>query len=62
LKDSLSDCCLNPSKSTQTKAMKTGVFQIPVIDCRKERCVPNFKDADYQRIQQRHSSIVSKIN
>jgi hypothetical protein len=29
--------------------MKTRVFQIPVIDCRKEQRVMDYKDVDHQR-------------
>ncbi len=58
MKDSLSDCYLNPSESLQTinglnyiqtGEMKTRVFQIPVIDCRKEQRVMDYKDVDHQR-------------
>jgi len=53
LKDSLSDCYLNPSESLQTinglNYVQTRVFQIPVIDCRKEQRVMDYKDVDHQR-------------
>ncbi len=60
MKDSLSDCYLNPSESVQTTnhinyvqtiATKPRVIQIPVIDCRKEQQVPNYKDADHERMK-----------
>jgi hypothetical protein len=46
---------LNPSESVQTinyvqtTETKARVFQIPVIDCRKEQKLPNYKDIDHQR-------------
>jgi hypothetical protein len=44
LKDSLSDSYLIPSEVVQTR-----VFQIPVIDCRKEQEIFNSKDVNHQR-------------
>jgi hypothetical protein len=59
LKDSLSDCYLNPSetmktvneiKYVQTNVTKPRVFQISVIDCRtQQQQMPNYKDVDHQR-------------
>jgi len=57
LKDSLSDCYLNPSESVQTtnngnyvqtRVIKPRVFEISVIDYRKEQQVPNYNDVDHQ--------------
>jgi hypothetical protein len=57
--DSLSDSYLNPSESVktttsdinyvQTTVIKPRVVEIPVIDCRKEQRIPNYKDVDHQR-------------
>jgi len=33
----------------QTTETKPRIFQIPVIDCRKEQQIPNYKDVDHQR-------------
>lgn len=55
MKDSLSDCYLNPLESVQTvndiKCVqpKSRVIQIPVIDCRNQQQIPNYKDVDHQR-------------
>jgi hypothetical protein len=49
LKDSLSDCYLIPSENLQTTVIKPRVFEIPVIDCRKEQRLINSKDVDHQR-------------
>ncbi|CAF3994884.1 unnamed protein product [Rotaria sordida] len=59
-RDSLSDSYLNPSENVhttsdinyvQTTVIKPRVFEIPVIDCRKEQRIPNYKDVDHQRTQ-----------
>ena len=47
--DSLSDCYLNPSENVQTTVIKPRVFEIPVIDCRNEQQIKNYKDVDHQR-------------
>ncbi|CAF4013235.1 unnamed protein product [Rotaria magnacalcarata] len=56
--DSSSDSYLNSSeimKPTnvntymEVSQIKTQVFEIPVIDCRQDHQIPNYKDIDYQR-------------
>ncbi len=49
MKDSLSDCYLNPSESVNGLNYVTRVFQIPVIDCRKEQRVLDYKDVDHEK-------------
>ncbi len=83
LKDSLTDCYANPLESletinrlnyVQTKTTQQRVIEIPVIDCRKEQRVLDYKDVDHaktnalrevteQRIQQKSfiSIFISKI-
>lgn len=39
----------DPMKYVQTTVTKPRIFQIPVIDCRKEQQLPNYKDVDHQR-------------
>ncbi|CAF1112677.1 unnamed protein product [Rotaria sordida] len=57
-RDSLSDCYLNLSESIQTthhmnyietSQINSRLFQIPVIDCRQEQQISNYKDVDHQR-------------
>ncbi|CAF1124857.1 unnamed protein product [Rotaria sp. Silwood1] len=57
-RDSLTDCYLNPSESIQTthninyrerSQIQSRVFQIPVIDCRQEQWISDYKDVDHQR-------------
>ncbi len=39
----------NDINYVQTAVIKPQVFQIPVIDCRNEQQIPNYKDLDHQR-------------
>ncbi|CAF2587997.1 unnamed protein product [Rotaria sp. Silwood2] len=57
-RDSLSDCYLNPSESIQTthninyvetSQIQSRKFEIPVIDCRQDQQILNYKDVDHQR-------------
>jgi hypothetical protein len=57
LKDSLSDYYINPLENVTTTnninhvwivVMKPRIFEIPVINCRREQRLPNYKDVDHQ--------------